>query len=203
MRNNFATPDKDKRAADVQHVREWVEAAARLGAPVLRIFAGAETPNQNWDESAEWVVKALKKCVEHGQKYGVLIGIQNHWDWLKTSEQVLKIVKMVDSEWFGVIVDTGYFLTPDPYKDIAAVAPPCRQLAGQGKSGRPGDEGQDGPEEDRADRPGERLSRLPAHRDALQKDRGTRLRSTCPGRGAAEGTARSDPADGVGSGTLE
>jgi sugar phosphate isomerase/epimerase len=61
--------------------------------------------------------------VEHGQKYGVLIGIQNHWDFLKTSEQVLKIVKMVDSEWFGTIVDTGYFLTEDPYRDMAAVAP--------------------------------------------------------------------------------
>ena len=35
----------------------------------------------------------------------------------------LKIVKMVDSEWFGVIVDTGYFLSPDPYEDIARVLP--------------------------------------------------------------------------------
>jgi hypothetical protein len=30
---------------------------------------------------------------------------------------------MVNSEWFGVIVDTGYFLTEDPYKDMAAVTP--------------------------------------------------------------------------------
>jgi hypothetical protein len=30
---------------------------------------------------------------------------------------------MVDSEWFGVIVDTGYFQTPDPYEDIARVTP--------------------------------------------------------------------------------
>ena len=125
VRNDFATPDKDKRAAGVQHVKEWVEVAARLGAPVLRVFAGAytEPANHKWDEVAEWMVEDLKKCVEHAQKYGVLIGIQNHWDYLKTSEQVVKIVKMVDSEWFGVIVDTGYFLTPDPYKDIAAVTP--------------------------------------------------------------------------------
>ena len=34
VRNNFATPDKDKRAADVKHVKEWVEVAARMGAPV-------------------------------------------------------------------------------------------------------------------------------------------------------------------------
>jgi sugar phosphate isomerase/epimerase len=123
VRNNFATPDREKRADDVKHVKEWVEVAARLGAPVLRVFAGTEPPDHPWDRVAEWLVEDLKQCVEHGQKYGVLIGIQNHWDFLKTSEQVLKIVKMVDSEWFGVIVDTGYFLAGDPYKDIAAVTP--------------------------------------------------------------------------------
>ena len=123
VRNNFATPDKAKRAADVKHVKEWVEVAARLGAPVLRVFAGAEPKDHTWDQVAEWLVDDLKQCVEYAQKYGVLLGIQNHWDYLKTSEQVLKIVKRVDSEWFGVIVDTGYFLAGDPYKEIAAVAP--------------------------------------------------------------------------------
>jgi sugar phosphate isomerase/epimerase len=123
VRNNFASPDKDKRAADVQHVKEWVEVAARLGAPVLRVFAGPMPEGYMWDELAKWMVEDLKKCVEHGKKHGVLIGIQNHGDTLKTAEQTLKIVKMVDSDWFGVIVDTGYFLTGDPYKEIAAVAP--------------------------------------------------------------------------------
>jgi sugar phosphate isomerase/epimerase len=123
VRNDFTTPDKAKRAAAVQHVKEWIEVAARLGAPVLRVFAGPEPKDHSWDEVAVWLVDELKKCVEYAQKYGVLIGIQNHWDFLKTSEQVLKIVKMVDSEWFGTIVDTGYFLAGDPYKDMAAVTP--------------------------------------------------------------------------------
>jgi sugar phosphate isomerase/epimerase len=123
VRNNFASPDRKKRAADVQHVKEWIECAARMGAPVIRVFAGAEPKGHTWDQAAEWMVEELKKCVEHGKKYGVLVGIQNHGDMLKTAEQVLKIVKMVDSEWFGVIVDTGYFLTTDPYKDIARVVP--------------------------------------------------------------------------------
>jgi hypothetical protein len=30
---------------------------------------------------------------------------------------------MVNSVWFGVIVDTGYFQTSDPYQDIARVTP--------------------------------------------------------------------------------
>src|SRR5262249_54957029 len=88
VRNDFATPDNDKRAADVKHVKEWIEVAARLGAPVLRVFAGPEPKERKWDEVAEWLVEDLNKCVEHAEKYGVLIGIQNHWDFLKTSEQV-------------------------------------------------------------------------------------------------------------------
>jgi sugar phosphate isomerase/epimerase len=123
VRNDFATPDKEKRAADVTHVKEWIEVAARLGAPVLRVFAGPAPKDHSWDQVSEWLAEELRKCVEHARKYGVIIGIQNHWDFLKTSEQVLKIVKMVDSEWFGTIVDTGYFLNGDPYKEIAAVTP--------------------------------------------------------------------------------
>jgi sugar phosphate isomerase/epimerase len=123
VRNDFAQADKAKRAADVQHVKEWVEVAARMGAPVLRVFAGKQPAGHSWNEVAAWMAEDLKECVAHGKKHGVLIGLQNHGDMLKTAEETLKIVKMVDSEWFGVIVDTGYFLTPDPYKDIAAVAP--------------------------------------------------------------------------------
>ncbi len=123
VRNDFASPDKDKRAADVRHVKEWIEVAARMGAPVLRVFAGPQPQGRPWDEVAGWMADELRKCAEHGKQYGVLVGVQNHGDMLKTAEQVLKVVKRVDSEWFGVIVDTGYFQTPDPYKDIALVTP--------------------------------------------------------------------------------
>jgi sugar phosphate isomerase/epimerase len=123
VRNDFASPDPAKRAADVRLVKEWIECAARLGAPVLRVFAGAEPKGHARDKVVEWMVEELKKCVEHGKKHGVLIGIQNHGDMLKTADDVLEVVKKVDSEWFGVIVDTGYFLSADPYRDIARVVP--------------------------------------------------------------------------------
>jgi sugar phosphate isomerase/epimerase len=123
VRTHFASADRAKRARDVEHVKEWVEVAARLGAPVLRVFAGAHPDGHSWDEVAAWMVADLKTCVEHGKKHGVLIGIQNHNDFLKTGKQTVKVVQMVDSEWFGVVVDTGSFATPDPYQDIALVAP--------------------------------------------------------------------------------
>src|SRR5881227_3490534 len=42
VRNNFTTSDKTVRAAGVQHIKEWVEVAAKLGAPVLRVFADTQ-----------------------------------------------------------------------------------------------------------------------------------------------------------------
>jgi sugar phosphate isomerase/epimerase len=123
VRNNFAQPDKDKRAADVQLVKDWIEVAAKLGAPVIRVFSGAEPEGHSRDEVNAWMAADLKQCVEHGKQHGVLVGIQNHGDYLKTADQVLQIVNMVDSEWFGVIVDTGNFQNGDPYEQIARVVP--------------------------------------------------------------------------------
>ncbi len=123
VRNNFAQIDKAKRAADVQLVKDWIEVAARLGAPVIRVFAGAEPQGHSRNDVAEWMAADLRECAEHGKKYGVLVGIQNHGDFLKTSDQVLQIVKMVDSDWFGVVVDTGNFQTGDPYAEIGRVVP--------------------------------------------------------------------------------
>jgi sugar phosphate isomerase/epimerase len=123
VRNNFAQADKEKRAADVQLAKDWIEVAAKIGAPVIRLFAGAEAPGHARDEVAAWMAADLQECVEHGRRHGVLVGVQNHGDFLKTAEQVLDLVRRVDSEWFGVIVDTGNFQTGDPYAEIARVVP--------------------------------------------------------------------------------
>lgn len=123
VRNNFASPDKEKRAADVQHVKDWIEVAAKLGAPVIRVFSGAEPEGHSRDEVMEWMAADLKTCAEYGRQHGVLVGIQNHGDFLKTAEHVLQLLKRVDSEWFGVVVDTGNFQESDPYAEIARVLP--------------------------------------------------------------------------------
>lgn len=125
VRNNFADPDPGKRAADVKHVKEWIDVASKLGAPVIRIFSGTipEGYENKWDEVAKYMAASIKECVEYGKQRGVIVGIQNHGDFLKTADETIKLVKMVNSEWFGIIVDTGYFITADPYIDIEKVMP--------------------------------------------------------------------------------
>lgn len=123
IRNDFATADTIKREADVALAKRWIEAAAEIGAPVLRVFAGALPAGYTWEETADWMSEALAQCAEHGEKYGVIVGVQNHGDMLKSADEVLRILGMVQSDWLGTIVDTGFFLTPDPYADIERVIP--------------------------------------------------------------------------------
>jgi len=123
IRNDFATADRAKREADVELAKQWIETAAEMGAPVLRVFAGSQPKDKTWDEAAGWMADALAICAEHGEKYGVLVGVQNHGDMLKSADEVLKILGMVKSDWLGTIVDTGFFLTPDSYADIERVIP--------------------------------------------------------------------------------
>lgn len=125
IRNNFASPDSAVRAADVALAKKWIVVASKLGAPVIRLFAG-EIPRgyeNKWDEVAGWMIECYKECAAQGEKYGVKIGIQNHGDMLQTAQQCIKVVKAVNSRWAGLIVDTGNFLTYDPYVDIEAVVP--------------------------------------------------------------------------------
>lgn len=132
VRNNFTTADKSVRANGVKHINEFVEVAARLGAPVIRVFADTQMRAQNWQSVSNnatrgdvqaWIADALHQCAEHGAKFKVKIGVQNHGDFIATGEQQLALIKAVGSEWCGPIVDTGYYKTPDPYVDIALVAP--------------------------------------------------------------------------------
>jgi sugar phosphate isomerase/epimerase len=132
VRNNFTQSDKAERAKDVQHIKQWIEVASKLGAPVLRVFADTQkkglswqdvAKGYTWDQVATWIAADLKECAEHGAKHGVVIGVQNHGDFLRTGDNLLKLIKLVDSEWCGPIVDTGYFKTADPYQDMAQVAP--------------------------------------------------------------------------------
>ena len=125
IRNNFASPDSVVRKEGVDLAKAWIVAASKIGAPVVRVFAGAipEGYEENWEVPAQWMIDCYKELLPVAEQYGVKIGIQNHGEMLQTAEQCIYIMKALDSEWAGIIVDTGNFKTQDPYKDIAEVVP--------------------------------------------------------------------------------
>lgn len=124
VRNDFATPDLEKRRADILHVQEWLEVAAELGAPALRVFAGRELADgASRPEAVDRVVEGLQICAEKARELGVVMVLQNHAEFLKTADQVKEILARVDSEWLALNLDIGSFPVQDPYSEIEVVAP--------------------------------------------------------------------------------
>jgi sugar phosphate isomerase/epimerase len=121
IRNDFTNPDPAKRATDVKLIKQWIDVAAKLGAPVIRIFSGPVVPGyeNKWDEVATYMAASIKECTDYAQQRGVLIGLQNHGDFIKTADDAIKIIKLVNSDWCGLIVDSGNFT----YAEIAKAMP--------------------------------------------------------------------------------
>ena len=119
VRNDFANPDEASRKADIAMIKKWIQAAAKLGIPNIRIFAGTnEHEGFTRDQVFEWMAKDVKECCEYGAKYGVVVAIQNHNDFLKTAADVDRIFEMVDSEWLGLNLDIGSYRQHNPYEEI-------------------------------------------------------------------------------------
>jgi sugar phosphate isomerase/epimerase len=132
VRNDFTTADKAVRAAGVQVIKEWIEVAAKLGAPAIRVFADSQAPFKNWRDASgnasreaveAWMSTALHECAEYGEKFGVIVAVQNHGDFISTGAEHLNLLKQTDHAWCAALVDTGKYMTPNPYADIALMAP--------------------------------------------------------------------------------
>lgn len=123
-RNDFVFADQLARDREIQLVKNWVDATAKLGAPVLRVFAGkSNLPGYTWQQISNWVVDSLKECTEYAAKKGVIIGIQNHNDFIKTADQVIELIQRVNSPWCGLILDVGSFREKEVYAEIKKAIP--------------------------------------------------------------------------------
>jgi sugar phosphate isomerase/epimerase len=124
VRNDFATPNLVKRNNDIELIKNWLQVSSKIGSPLMRIFTGRHK-NENYSKQdvKEWMVNDFKTCAKYGELHGVIVGLQNHDEFLFTSEEVIDMLKRVNSDWFGLILDCGSLPSNDPYKEIENLAP--------------------------------------------------------------------------------
>jgi sugar phosphate isomerase/epimerase len=124
VRNEFAVADVDARKTDVQMVKNWIEVAQKLGAPVIRVFSGRAKPEgHTFDQVLDWMIPAFQECAEYGKSHGVILGLQQHNDFLKTADETIRVIEAVNSPWFGDILDVGSLRQGDPYAEIEKLVP--------------------------------------------------------------------------------
>ena len=120
--NNFSLPKGDARDAQIAYVKKWIDHAAVLGAPHIRVFAGRLTKGVERAEADKWAIAGLRECCDYAGKHGIFLGIENH-DSIGDAKSLVNFLNAVDHPWFGVNLDSGNFRTANPYADFAASAP--------------------------------------------------------------------------------
>ena len=123
VRNDFCLPPGPKRDETMATVRTWVDHAAELDAPVIRIFAGTVPKGEEEGPAVARAIEGIRASLPYAIERGVTLAVENHGGITATPEQLLRIVRGVDSPNFGVNLDTFNFRGDDPYADLAQLAP--------------------------------------------------------------------------------
>ncbi|MBI1318074.1 MAG: TIM barrel protein [Candidatus Hydrogenedens sp.] len=122
--NDFCLAPGEARDADLAMTREWIDYAAILGAPVIRIFAGKVSAGDTEEVALERCVEGINESLKYAAEKGVYLALENHGGITARPEQLLNIVKAVEpSPWFGINFDSGNFQTEDPYAALEMIAP--------------------------------------------------------------------------------
>ena len=119
--NNFSLGKGPKLDAEVAKAKQWLDHAVAMGAPHVRFFAGTGQGFAAGDERVKDAVAALRDCAAYAGERGIFIGIENHGGI--TAELLLRLVEEVDSPWVGINLDSGNFVSDDPYRDFERCAP--------------------------------------------------------------------------------
>ncbi len=121
--NDFCVVDRDKWRKEVDQVKQWIEHTSLLGGKTIRVFAGKQPKGDSLEAAQKRAIAGLEEVCDHAGQFGVYVGLENHGGITASAEQLLTLVKAVQSPWFGVNLDSGNFRTPDPYGDLARLAP--------------------------------------------------------------------------------
>jgi sugar phosphate isomerase/epimerase len=121
--NDFCHPPGEERDKQLQLVKRWVDNAAILGAPVIRIFSGSAKTGQSPEDARKLAVEGMEECCQYAGQHGVHLALENHGGLTSRADEMLELVRAVKSPWFGVNLDTGNFHGEDVYADLAKLAP--------------------------------------------------------------------------------
>lgn len=128
---DFTHPEAKERARQVDELHRFIDVAAQLGAPFIRVTAGQAHPGLERAAAVEWAVSGLTACLGDAASKGVTLCYENHtkgyaWtynDFSQPSDIFLEIVGRTAGTWLRILFDTANTLatSDDPLRVLAQV----------------------------------------------------------------------------------
>jgi sugar phosphate isomerase/epimerase len=119
--NDFTVDDPSTLQSQIDDTIDWIKKTSVLGASHIRIFAGTSKQLGESEEKMSAICNAVNRCAKVAEEHGVFLGIENHGGI--GADQLLQVMSRVDSSWVGINLDTGNFVSEDPYREMELCAP--------------------------------------------------------------------------------
>ena len=116
--------ERGKNFAAYDEMVEMIPYAKSIGADVMRVVASSLMfRHEPHGPQITELVKMFKEAVVIAKDNDVKLAVENHIDF--TSDEILRMLEEVDSEYFGLNFDTGNFLRllDDPIRGMEKLAP--------------------------------------------------------------------------------
>ena len=114
--------------AEVDRLCRCVDVAEALGAKVLRHDVCYSLPTDRrftWQDALEVMVPHIRRVTEYAKAKGILTCTENHGYIFQAPERVEALIRAVDNENYGWLIDMGNFLCADadPLRATVTAAP--------------------------------------------------------------------------------
>lgn len=130
--HNPVQTDPDRRAEELQKLKDAIDMAQAFGAPFVRALGGLwgtskdfqemvanngeDSPPEGYtmDDGYVWAIDALTEGAAYAGERGVTLVLENHWGLTGTAAGCRRIHDAVGSPWLKYVLDTGnFFHRPD------------------------------------------------------------------------------------------
>jgi sugar phosphate isomerase/epimerase len=105
----FTSPDREERNRQFETAKVYMDIAAELNAPYIRVFGGPVPQTQDRAETMKWIAEGLARTSREGTSRGVTVLLETH-DSFCTSRRIAELFSYGYDEGMGILWDVLHSL---------------------------------------------------------------------------------------------
>jgi sugar phosphate isomerase/epimerase len=117
---NISEPRTSSRQLDLENVKRWMDVAAYIGSPCVRVNSGHQPEGQ---EDIGITVASYKELAAHASELGIRVLLENHGGISADPENIRRLIASVGSDRFRLCPDFGNFDERIRYEALRTMLP--------------------------------------------------------------------------------
>jgi sugar phosphate isomerase/epimerase len=115
MSNNFSSDKPEEFRVQVDMVKQWIQVAAQVRAPVSRIFGGNLSLQHRNNpvirkQKYRQIMDGLGEVTREAEKHGLVLALENHSGLPCTGEEQVEVIRAINSSSLKATVDVGNYM---------------------------------------------------------------------------------------------